>query len=237
MPARSLARVAIWSSIALVGLALAAVIFYPQLEPATLAYKVRGVDVSDHQGSIDWKRLKAGKVDFAFIKATEGGDFVDASFAGNWLAAGNAGVPRGAYHFFTQCRTGLVQAQNFISIVPIDPDALPPVVDVEHMGPCTQGPAVADVSAEIETYLDEVEAHFGKRPILYTTQEFHDAYLVGKFASERFWIRNLGFPPPFRDQQWVFWQYHNRGQRDGVTGPVDLNVFRGTLAELNDLTL
>jgi lysozyme len=220
-------------AVALVAAGLgAAAFFYPDLESAAMSYKVRGVDVSAHNGPINWPRLKADDTAFAYIKATEGGDFIDSEFANNWRAAGKAGVPRGAYHFLTQCRSGLAQAQHFLATVPHDPGALPPVVDAEHMGPCRQGPAVKDIAAELEIFLDEVEAHTGKRPIIYTTQEFHDAYLTGLFPTERFWVRSLFFPPGFRQDQWIFWQYHNKGARDGATGPIDLNAFNGTEAEL-----
>lgn len=232
---------AIWAmaigAVALIAAGLgAAAFFYPELEPAAMSYKVRGVDVSAHNGPIDWQRLKNDDIAFAFIKATEGGDFVDAEFANNWRAAEKTGMPRGAYHFLTQCRTGLAQAQHFLATVPRDPNALPPVVDAEHMGPCRQGPAVKDIAAELEVFLDEVEMRLAKRPIIYTTQEFHDAYLVGLFPNERFWIRSLFFAPGFRQNQWVFWQYHNKGTRDGANGPIDLNAFNGTEAELLALT-
>jgi lysozyme len=224
------------AGIALAGVAAGALLwaFYPRIETAA-SYKVRGVDVSAHNGAIDWARLKADGVAFAYIKASEGGDFTDPEFANNWRGASMAGIPRGAYHFLTQCRSGLAQAQQFLSVVPRDTGALPPVVDAEHMGPCTQGPAMKDIAAELEVFLDEVEARLGKRPIIYTTKEFHDAYLAGLFPDERFWVRSLFFEPEFRKGQWTFWQYHNKGVRDGVKGPVDLNAFRGTEAELDAL--
>lgn len=219
-------------AVAIGGLLIA---LWPRVEFARISHDIHGVDVSAHQGRIDWARLKADGVGFAYIKASEGGDFVDARFSDNWREAKRAGVPRGAYHFFTQCRSGIDQARNFIATTPLDADALPPVVDVEHMGPCTKGPASTNLVAEIEDFLDAVEARYGKRPILYTTRQFHDVYLPGAFNAERFWIRSLGFPPGFRDGQWVFWQYHNDGRRDGVAGSIDLNVFRGTQAGLDAL--
>lgn len=235
MSARRFAAIAVGTIVLAGALAAAVVVFYPRMEPATLSYDVHGVDVSAHQGTIDWPALKAAGVAFAFIKATEGGDFIDAEFASNWRRSGRAGIPRGAYHFLTQCQTGLTQAQNFIATVPREPGSLPHVVDAEHMGPCRKGPTVKDIAAELETYLDTIEAHYGKRPIIYTTEEFHDAYLKGLFPDERFWIRSLIVQPRFRTDQWIVWQYHNKGVRDGVSGPVDLNVFRGTQAELDAL--
>jgi lysozyme len=201
---------------------------YSRIELAPLRYDVIGVDVSSHQGHIDWRALAGSGISFAYIKATEGETFRDTRFAANWAEAALAGVPRGAYHFFTQCRTGVDQAQNFIVTVPRDPRALPHVVDAEHMGPCRSGTAVADVVQEIETFLALVEAHHGRRPLIYTTAEFHDAYLTGRLAGERFWLRSLVIPPLFGSRPWVIWQYHNRGRRPGVTGAVDLNAFRGS---------
>jgi lysozyme len=201
---------------------------YANLELAPLRYDVIGVDVSHHQGRIDWKALADDGIAFAYIKATEGESFRDANFATNWHGAAFAGLHRGAYHFFTLCRTGSDQAQNFIAQVPRDPNALPPAVDAESMDPCTNGRPVANVVQELETFLDRLAAHYGRRPLIYTTVEFHNAHLQGQFLHEQFWIRSLVIPPLFRYQQWVLWQYHDRGQRRGVQGSVDLTAFRGS---------
>jgi lysozyme len=192
---------------------------------------VQGVDVSHHQGAIDWRTLAADDIAFAYIKATEGADHVDARFAFNWREAAAAGLYRGAYHFFTLCRSGASQAQNFIAVVPRDAGVLPAAVDLEHMGPCRRGPTMTDVVGEARIFMDAVEAHYGVRPIIYTTREFHDAYL-SDVTGERFWIRSLGVPPRFRERDWIIWQHHNRGHKRGVSGPIDLNAFRGDLAAL-----
>ncbi|MBY0568964.1 MAG: glycoside hydrolase family 25 protein [Hyphomonadaceae bacterium] len=192
---------------------------------------VQGVDVSHHQGAIDWRTLAADDIAFAYIKATEGADHIDARFAFNWREAAAAGLYRGAYHFFTLCRSGASQAQNFIAVVPRDAGALPAAIDLEHMGPCRRGPTMTDVVGEARIFMDAVEAHYGVRPIIYTTREFHDAYL-SDVTGERFWIRSLGVPPRFRERDWIIWQHHNRGHKRGVSGPIDLNAFRGDLAAL-----
>ena len=187
---------------------------------------IQGVDVSHHQGAIDWPTLAADNVAFAYIKATEGADHVDTRFAYNWREAEAAGLYRGAYHFFTLCQPGARQASNFIAVVPPTPGALPPAVDLEHMGPCREGPTMPDVIAETRVFLDRLEAHYGVRPIIYTTREFHDAHLA-ELRGERFWIRSIGVSPRFRERDWIIWQHHNRGHRRGVDGPIDLNAFRG----------
>lgn len=201
---------------------------YDWFEPAAFFYPVIGVDVSHHQGLIDWRELAKSKTaSFAYIKASEGGDHRDKRFAENWQAARNAGILRGAYHFFTLCRRGIEQAENFIAAVPLDEDALPPAIDVEHMGTCRSGLPIADVRHEITVFLDRVEGRYGRRPLIYTTREFHDAHLDGHFLHERFWVRSLVLPPRYRRTQWTIWQYHNHGRRAGIDGPVDLNAFSG----------
>src|SRR5689334_394117 len=99
-------------------------------------YSIHGIDVSRYQQFIDWDNVKQMqvenvKIDFAFIKATEGVNNVDPFFQRNWKKAKDAGVPRGAYHFFIATRSGKSQAENFIKKVEVEADDLPPVVYVE----------------------------------------------------------------------------------------------------------
>ena len=103
------------------------------------ALPIHGIDVSRWQGKIDWASVRAAGTQFAFIKATEGGDHLDPRFTENWYGAAHAGVPRGAYHFMYWCRPAHEQAAWFRRNVPDDFDALPPVLDLEwngHSGSC-----------------------------------------------------------------------------------------------------
>jgi lysozyme len=212
--------------------AVGGVLVFPYLDVARLWYDVIGVDVSNHQGDIDWPTLARTDIAFAYIKATEGGDFRDRRFKANWEGARGAGLLRGAYHFFTQCRTGAEQARNFMAGVPREAGALPPAVDLEHMGPCTSGRQVTDLVGEVTTFLAMLQDHYGRRPILYTDVVFDGIYLWGHFAGETFWTRSIAFPPQFRTDRWRIWQYHDCGRRAGIDGPVDLNAFRGSRREL-----
>jgi lysozyme len=99
---------------------------------------VQGIDVSHHQGPINWDEVAGDDVRFAWIKATEGGDWEDPRFDENWAGAGAAGVPRGAYHFFTLCRPAAEQAAWFLSVAPAG--ELPTAVDLEYGGEL-RGPA------------------------------------------------------------------------------------------------
>src|SRR5438477_11194724 len=80
--------------------------------PPTAKYPVRGVDVSHHQGTIDWSAVKRAGTSFAYIKATEGTQYQDPSFVQNWYGAAASGIVGGSYHFFTLVTAGQTQADN-----------------------------------------------------------------------------------------------------------------------------
>ncbi len=210
--------------------------YFMNFEPPKTRFPVRGIDVSHRQGDIDWRAVKRSGIAFAFMKATEGGDFKDPKFKANWREAGAAGLLRGAYHFFTFCRPGADQARNYIDSVPADPSSLPPVVDLELEGNCKKNPAKADLKKELGVFLQRVETHYRQKPILYMSKEFHDAY-YGKLGFKNpLWLRSLFSEPSYAKEDWLFWQYHDRGRRDGVDGPVDLNVYRFDRGRLQSLS-
>lgn len=201
---------------------------------APSAYAVHGIDVSRWQGAIDWPAVRAGGISFAYIKATEGGDRVDPAFPANWQDAAHAGLPRGAYHFYYFCRPAVEQAQWFIQHVPRDPAALPPVLDLEwnHRSPtCTKRPDPVTVRAEATRFLDILTAHYGQRPVIYTTPDFYRETGIGTLPGTEFWLRSVAGHPSkvYPGQRWSFWQYTGTGIVPGVRGPVDINVFAGSV--------
>lgn len=195
---------------------------------------VRGIDVSHHQGPIDWRKVRAQGIAFAYIKATEGGDWTDRLYASNLQGARASGVLAGSYHFFTFCKPGDVQARNFLRHADLSGGDLLPVVDVETVGNCADGAASefdpGRLHQEVKAFLDIVEERIGRRPIIYTTHWFHWKHMGPEFDGERFWIRNL-FWKPSRSIDWVFWQY-SVDDLEGVNGEVDKNEFAGGSAGL-----
>jgi lysozyme len=205
-------------------------------EPDRQQYPVRGIDISAFQKQIDWSKLDRNEVDFIFMKATEGGDFKDPNFPDNWRNAGQSKLNRGAYHFFTFCKPGKIQAQNFISSVPVETNTLPPIIDLEFIGNCKVRPSVATLKQELQDYITEVQKTYKQTPILYTTQEFYDAYLQKEFSSNPIWISNFYSQPHLADgRQWAFWQYTERGRVAGVPTLVDRNVFNGSKEKFKQL--
>ncbi len=198
--------------------------------PRNLA--VHGVDVSRWQGDIDWVKLRTQGANFAYIKATDGGDHLDPMFKTNWRKAKEAGLKRGAYHFFYWCRTAGEQADWFIRNVPRDPDALPPVIDVEWNGEssCKNRPSPERVLEKMQVFMDKLERHYGQRPIIYTAPDFYRDNLQGELLDYPFWLRSVAAHPSkiYRGRKWLFWQYSGSGLSHGVEGRIDLNVFHGS---------
>lgn len=182
--------------------------------------------MSHHQGAIDWSVLPAQGVDFAYIKATEGGDRRDRRFAENWAGAGRVGIARGAYHFFTLCRPGADQAANFIATVPPDPAMLPPVIDLEFGGNCAARPSSQALIAELAAFIHPVEARFGKPVTLYLTREFDIAYALSARVHRPLWLRRLVLEPHWGARPWSTWQASSFRRVRGITGRVDWNVMR-----------
>lgn len=222
-------RRAIWWGLA--ALALAAGIAYTGLiligrwHPSTADFPRQGIDVSHHNGAIDWRTLRAQGVSFAYIKSSEGGDYRDPAFITNWNSAAAAGVDHGAYHFFTLCRSGKDQADNFLATVPQDSRALPPAIDLEYLGNCEKRPSPEAVRRELVQFLARIEARDGPA-ILYLTEEFDRTYEISTHINRPLWLRRLLFQPTFGARPWGIWQASNARRLQGISGRVDWNVMR-----------
>jgi lysozyme len=219
---------AVGGAVVLVTLILGAIGWYrwlPQHRPGLGDGERYGVDVSHHQGEIDWDAVAGDDIEFAYVKATEGGDFVDDDFARNWEGAGDAGLDRGAYHFFTLCRTGAEQAENFLGTVPADAEALPPVIDLELAGNCADRPSRSEVEQEVRAFIGEVEDATGQEVVLYVGADFEGRYHLRDELERPIWHRRLLRRPGL--DGWWMWQFTDRARVDGIDGGVDLNVMRG----------
>ncbi len=198
---------------------------------------VYGVDVSGYQGSsINWSAVKAAGKVFGFAKATEGTGFIDGSFAHNWPGMRNAGVLRGAYHFFRPSVDGTAQADYFVNEIDaqggLAAGDLPPVADVE----VSDNISAATVIARLRAFLQRVQARTGRVPLIYTANFFWGDYLGNpNFSGYPLWVANYGpscpyLPNAFTD--WKFWQYSDNVGVSGIPGGVDGDMFNGTLDEL-----
>ena len=205
-----------------------------QDHPRPRDYPVHGIDVSKFQGPIDWNAVANSGVKFAYIKATEGGDHLDDRFQANWEGAKAAGIQRGAYHFVYWCRPPMEEMAWFEANAPVDPDALPPVLDVEATPTsktCKRRLTQASAIADMKVMLQEMERHYGKRPIIYTTVDFYEAILAdGAFIDYPIWVRSTKYHPTVKygSRPWILWQYQSDAHVAGIGPKVDRNAFFGT---------
>lgn len=206
---------------------------------------VPGIDVSYWDAGIDWPKVRAAGQRFVFVKATEGDFYADPTFDDNWAGAKSAGLLRGAYHFFRCNVDPKKQAEKFIDYVRSvnDNGELPPVLDLET----NDGQTKDKVVARAKTWLDLVEAEFGKKPVIYSGQYFLQDYFSVAGGGPPAWAKDYplwlaqypnsyspGMQPylPKGWFKWTFWQYSDKGQVNGINANVDMNLFNGTLEEL-----
>ena len=184
----------------------------------------QGIDVSHHQGIINWEQVAMDKsITFVYIKATEGANFVDEHYQRNLHGAKRAGIPVGSYHFFLPSVNPMLQLENFRMMVdPMQQDLIP-VIDVEK--PCKG--SISQFQRNLKTFLDGVERMFGVKPIIYTGVNYYAKYLEGRFTGYRFMVARYAeeFPGLSEDVPIVLWQYSESSYVDGIRGHVDKSVF------------
>jgi len=204
-------------------------------------YQIHGIDVSHYQGRIDWKALSATQQDkkfplrFIFVKATEGGDLVDETFEENFQTAKDYGFIRGSYHYFIPTSDARKQAQFFINHVKLQSGDLPPVLDVE-VSPKRK--EQQQFKQQVKTWLDVVEAYYGLTPILYASYKFKEKYLNDTiFDRYPYWIAHYYVDSINYQGNWSFWQHTDAGTVPGIKEQVDLNVFKGNMEQLLEMTI
>jgi lysozyme len=214
---------------AFIALAMTAVVlvwvWLPHYRPGLRPGESYGIDVSNHQGEIDWAAVAGDDIDFAYIKATEGGDWIDPWFERNWQQAQAAGLDVGAYHYFTLCRPGVEQAANFLAVVPVQEADLPAALDLEYAGNCKTDVTPKWVRDEVAEFLRIVEDATSSEVLLYVGGRFDETYGITQAVDEPVWQRSIMRRPG--DDRWVFWQLTFFSHIAGIDGRVDLDVRRG----------
>ena len=204
-------------------------------------YEIHGIDISHHQGTIDWATLKDEAViderpiRFIMIKATEGANKIDENFKDNFYNAREYGFTRGAYHFYGTRSTAKAQAQFFISQVKLEKGDLPPVLDVEHK-PSNQ--TDEEFKESVLEWLRIVEKHYGVPPIVYTYYKFKLRYLNDPaFDAYPYWIAHYYVDKVEYEGAWKFWQHTDAGRLPGIKGDVDFNIYNGSFYDLRQMTI
>lgn len=210
---------------------------------------IYGVDVSHHNGKVDWPKLAASSVKFVYIKASQGAKFRDPKFDSNWRASSEAGLARGAYHFLSASADGAEQARSYLALVAksggFAENDLTPVLDLEwdfdkvgadkvdrwsQMSP-------AQIVQTVKAWLDTVQAATGRRPMIYTTASWWSERMAGTMLLKDYshWIAdyrlssiNAGAPKSIKKHPFLVWQFTDVGGIDGAGGKFDVNRLKGT---------
>ena len=192
-------------------------------EPTRRARPVRGVDVSHHQGEVDWVRVRRDRIGFAYLKATEGSTFTDPRFLTSARAARSAGLRVGGYHYFSLCSPGAPQGEHFARVLRSAPArSMPPAIDLELLGNCADPPPRPELLDEVRAFIDIVERRTGEQVVVYAYPDFEARYGFEADLDRRQWVRRIGSKPPTRE--WFIWQKDDQAVIDGITGPADLNL-------------
>ena len=204
-------------------------------------YEIHGIDISHHQGRINWDELKDnGQIDhcpirFVMIKATEGATRTDENFRENFYQARENGFTRGAYHFYSVHTPAEEQAYHFINTVKLENGDLPPVLDVEHK---PKNQSDEDFKYSVLRWLHLVENHYQVKPIIYTYFKFKTRYLSDPvFDQYPYWIAHYYVDSLEYQGPWKFWQHTDVGRLPGIKGNVDFNIYNGSYYDLRQMTL
>lgn len=236
MKARNIA----WLIVGTVALAIAATMYVRisnagimHIDVDAATFPVRGVDISAHNGHVDFERLRDAGVDFVYIKATEGATWRDSLYEHNYRAAIDAGLTVGVYHFFRFNVEGWRQSVNILRATRNRRIDLPIAIDVEEWGNPGEY-AAEDIISNLRSMV-ELLRQGGREVIIYTNKNGYYRYIRGHFDDVALWICSFTNPPIRERKRWTLWQHSHIGAIDGIRGNADFNTFNSpALGDFND---
>jgi lysozyme len=199
--------------------------------------KVFGIDVSEYQGEIDWDEadsIENFKIGFVFVRATCGIDKVDFNFKENWKQLRSKKIIRGAYHYYRPNENSIAQAKFFVKAVKLSKGDLPPVLDIEQL---PENQSVDSLKVGLRRWLNYVDAHYKVKPIIYTGESYYKDFLKDEFSEYTFWVANYNFWVENIKDDWLFWQFSEKGIVNGINENVDINMYNGSPKMLQYLTI
>ena len=202
-----------------------------------LVGEIYGIDVSHHQGKIEWEKVKKWKnkkLDFVYIKATEGATYIDKTYKTNIKEAKENDFLVGSYHYFRTTSSIENQFQNFIKTIDKSEQDLIPLIDVEEKTNWTN----KEFHKNFKAFLNMVENYFGQKPMIYTVNSFYNLNLSGKYKEYHFLIGRYGENAPnMRDKtSWTIWQFSETGKVEGIPKDVDIDMLNDKY-DLQDLRI
>ena len=174
--------------------------------PERSLYPVQGVVTGRPEGVVDVSALRTGRADFAYLEASSGADGRDPTFGRNLAALAGTGILHGAVHAYDPCVDAERQAANFITIVPRDPDLLPPAIALDKMASECGDPVIeAAVESELTTFINQVEGHAGQPVVLRVSKAFQQRYTIASRIERNLWLESDWMEPDYAGRPWTLW--------------------------------
>ena len=187
---------------------------------------IHGIDLSHYQGQVFWETVGENtKMQYVYLKATEGGDRIDDKYAQNIELAHRYGLKVGSYHFFRPKSELQKQLDNFkTQCRPGDQDLIP-MIDVESTGNLPHEQFIDSLMQ----FLVMVEQAYRQKPLIYTGRNFYNKHLLGMIDDYPLMVAMYADEPPVLadDRDYLIWQYTAKGRINGINTYVDKSRFMG----------
>ena len=167
--------------------------------PSRTTYPVQGVTVSAESGEVIWQTARAAR---------------------------ELGIRHGAIHRYSLCRSATAQATEYIANVPRADDMLPPVIQLDFWPDCPTRPSRDRLLAELNTFLNQIEAHSGKPAILRLSRPFEGQYELSSGINRTLWLEGNGLAPDYATRPWVIWTASTWRRVPGIHGAVEWDVVK-----------
>jgi lysozyme len=190
-------------------------------------YPIVGIDISSHNGDIDFYKVKNDGYSFVIIKASEGMDYQDNSFTANYNRASANNMKIGAYHYFLMNSDGINQAKNFIEAVGWRKLDLPLVIDIEEDDKLNKNVSEDIALKNLYAMIDNLQSR-GYKVMIYTNGNGYKKFVKDRpLVDVSLWICSYKNPDNIKHIPNQLQQYSKKGRVDGIKGDVDLDVFNG----------
>lgn len=179
--------------------------------PERSEYPVQGVLTGEGEGVVDISALRTVRADFVYMEASSGADGRDEVFGRNLAALADTGIPFGAVHEYDPCIPAEDQAANFVTIVPRDPDMLPPAISLSKLASECGDPVVeAALESELTTFINQVEGHAEQPVVLQVSEEFERAHGIAASIERNLWLERDWIQPDYAGRPWTLWTVNSQ---------------------------
>lgn len=225
----------------------AKVFFRNLVNPPIESKHLYGIDLSRYQNELKWDEIgfyydkrkdtivfEANKekrlpISFVFLKATQGRAY-DKTYAEKKENALKHGYKTGAYHILVSDTNIVEQANNFVNIAQLDSSNYPPILDIESN---LISRPYSEYRKRALLWLNTVEEMTGGKPLIYCSDKTREQILnTPEFEDYHFWIARYDTTPPKSSDDWLFWQFTEKGRINGYKGKIDVSVWKGKKDEL-----